>query len=137
VLGGDSGIAGSSAASVVGPDGEKQLGVKFLKLTVDEVHAASYEPRARVKMMDTLGVYAQIMYPNVAGFGAQNFLKAGDDTLRLLCVEIYNDAVAEMQEISGGRLLPMILVPWWDIDAAVAEIRRCAAMGMKGVVTCS
>src|SRR2546423_11630550 len=31
----------------------------------------------------------------------------------------------------------MILVPWWDIDAAVAEVKRGAAMGMKGVVTCS
>ena len=137
VLDGDTVIGGSSAASVVAADGEKQLGIRFLKMTVEDVHAASYEPVARLQMMDTLGVYAHIMYPNVAGFGAQNFLRVGDDQLRLLCVQIYNDAVAEMQDVSGGRLLPMILVPWWDIDAAVAEVRRGAAMGMKGVVTSS
>jgi predicted TIM-barrel fold metal-dependent hydrolase len=31
----------------------------------------------------------------------------------------------------------MALVPWWDIDAAVDEVRRCSAMGLRGCVTCS
>ena len=130
-------IATLTAASVVGPDGSKILGTRFTRLDVDVVHRASYEPEARVQMLDELGIYAQIVYPNIAGFGNQNFLKVSDADLRLACVEIYNDAAAEMQEISGGRLLPMALVPWWDIDASVREIRRCHAMGMRGVVTCS
>ena len=37
VLDGDAVIAGSSAASVVAADGEKQLGIRFLKMTVDDV----------------------------------------------------------------------------------------------------
>ena len=137
VVDGDIVIHGEGAASVVRPDGEKAEGIKFTRLTNEQVHAASYEVGARIQMMDTLGVHAQIMYPNLAGFGAQNFMKAGDAVLRLLCVQIYNDAMAEFQEASGERIFPMILVPWWDVDASVTEIRRCHAMGMKGVVTCS
>ena len=52
-------------------------------------------------MMDTLGIQAQILYPNVAGFGNQNFMKVDDAALRIACVEIYNDAMAELQAASG------------------------------------
>lgn len=56
-----------------------------------------------------------------------------DAELRLVCTQIYNDAGAEMQAESNGRLLPMGLLPWWDIDLAVAEAARCHGMGMHGV----
>ncbi len=136
-INGDIPIANLTAASVIGPEGEKILGTKFTRLDVDSVHRASYDPVARVDMLDAMGIHAQIVYPNIAGFGNQNFLKVDDADLRLACVEIYNDAAAEWQEISNGRLLPQALVPWWDIDASVREIERCAAMGLRGVVTCS
>jgi uncharacterized protein len=137
VVNGDIPISSLGAASVVGPDGEKMLGTSFIKLDVDVVHRASYDAEARVEMLDQLGLTAQIMYPNLAGFGNQNFLRVPDPELRLACVTIYNDAMAEMQDVSGQRLFPMALMPWWDIDASVAETERCQAMGMKGVVTCS
>ena len=73
--------------------------------------------------MDALGVHAQIMYPNVAGFGNQNFLKSSDDMLRLVSVQIYNDALAEFQDATGQRVFGMALLPWWDLEASVAEIR--------------
>jgi predicted TIM-barrel fold metal-dependent hydrolase len=57
----------------------------------------------------------------------------GDDALRLLCVTVYNDAMAGLQEESGGRLFPMGLVPWWDVDACVAETERIARIGLRGV----
>ena len=50
-----------------------------------------------------------------------------------MCTQIYNDAAAEMQADSGGRLLPMALLPWWDVGLSVTEAERCAAMGMRGV----
>ena len=74
--------------------------------------------------MDEAGIYAQIVYPNVIGFGGQNTAQV-DPELRLVSTQIYNDAMAELQEESGDRLCPMALLPWWDIDAAVKETRRC------------
>ena len=106
-------------------------------MSVDEVHAASSQIPARLRLMDEVGVHAQIVYPNLAGFGNQAFMRVQDSELRLLCAQIYNDAGAEHQEQSGDRIFTMALVPWWDIEASVTEVRRCAAMGMRGVVMCS
>src|SRR5436190_957408 len=56
-----------------------------------------------------------------------------DQVLRRLCVEIYNDAMAEIQANSGNRLLPMPVLPAWDVDASVREARRVAGLGLRGV----
>ncbi|MYA24905.1 MAG: amidohydrolase [Acidimicrobiales bacterium] len=125
------------ASSVVDPAGEKVTGTVFFDFDNEMVHRASYDAEARVEMLDQLGLEAQIMYPNVAGFGNQNFLKSPDDALRLISVEIYNDALAEFQAASGQRVFGMALLPWWDLDAAVREIERCHANGLRGIVTCS
>ena len=125
------------ASSVVDPDGQKVTGTVFFDFDNEMVHRASYDAEARVAMLDELGLDAQIMYPNVAGFGNQNFLKSPDDALRLISVEIYNDALTEFQEASGQRVFGMALLPWWDLDAAVREIERCHANGLRGIVTCS
>jgi predicted TIM-barrel fold metal-dependent hydrolase len=103
---------------------------------VSEVHEASWEPKARVALMDDIGVWAQIIYPNVAGFGGHKLMKLPSETSRLI-VETYNDAMAEMQQGSGGRLLPQALIPFWDIDLAAAEAARAAGLGLKGIVRCS
>jgi len=125
------------ASSVVDPEGTKITGTAFFDLDNDMVHRSSFDAEARVEMLDHLGIHAQVMYPNVAGFGNQNFLKSPDDRLRLLSVEIYNDALAEFQAATGDRVFGMALLPWWDLEAAVAEIRRVAGLGLRGIVTCS
>ena len=65
----------------------------------------------------------QVVYPNLAGFGNQNFLKVEDDELRKLCATVYNDAMAEIQAETGDRVLPMALMPWWNIDDCVRRGR--------------
>ena len=99
------------ASSVIDPDGEKITGTAFFDMDNEVVHRASFDPEARVAMLDHLGIHAQIMYPNVAGFGNQNFLKSPDEALRLLSVEIYNDALAEFQTDTGHRVFGMALLP--------------------------
>jgi hypothetical protein len=61
-----------------------------------------WDMKARVELLDALGLYAQILYPNIAGFGSQNFMKVKDDDLRLACAQVYNDAMAEIQAESAG-----------------------------------
>ena len=56
-----------------------------------------------------------------------------DPAIPLLCIELYNDAMAEVQEESENRLLPMPVMPAWDIAGCVREAERCAAMGYRGV----
>lgn len=134
---GDIAIGLPIASSVVDPNGEKITGTAFFDLDNDMVHRASFDAEARLEMLDHLGIHAQVMYPNVAGFGNQNFLKSPDDMLRLVSVQIYNDALAEFQNDTGERVFGMALLPWWDLEAAVDEIRRVHANGLRGIVTCS
>jgi predicted TIM-barrel fold metal-dependent hydrolase len=101
---------------------------------IEQVHAAAYDPTARLELMDEAGVFAQIIFPGVVGLGGQGLADTVTDaTLRSLCVEIFNDASAELQAGSGNRLLPMALLPAWDIEASVREAERAAALGLRGV----
>ena len=100
----------------------------------NEMHPGAYDAKARLKYMDQMGIWAMVMYPNVGGFGAQQFLKLNDPELMLTCVQIYNDWQTEWASADSRRLLPITSIPFWDIEAAVNEVRRCAAMGHKGIL---
>ena len=102
--------------------------------TFDDMHPGAYDAAARLEYMDEMGIWAMVMYPNVAGFGNQEFLKLGDRDLMLACVEAYNDWQTEWASVDPRRLLPITSTPFWDVDAAVREIRRCAAMGHRGIL---
>src|SRR5215510_5948630 len=108
--------------------------MKNVPKNYDEMHPGAYDPKARLKYMDQMGIWAMVMYPNVGGFGAQEFLKLGDPELMLTCVQIYNDWQTEWVSADVRRLLPITSLPFWDVTAAVGEVRRCAAMGHKGIL---
>ena len=59
--------------------------------TYEECPRAAYDADARLEYMDDVGIWAQVLYPNVAGFGSQRFLSIRDDELKLVCVSVYND----------------------------------------------
>jgi uncharacterized protein len=100
----------------------------------EEMHPGAYDANARLKYMDKMGIWAMVMYPNVGGFGAQEFLKLNDPELMLTCVQIYNDWQTEWASADSRRLLPITSLPFWDVAAAVKEVRRCAAKGHKGIL---
>jgi predicted TIM-barrel fold metal-dependent hydrolase len=125
-------VIGYGALSVIKPDGSKEYGLELLKLQLEDVHPASSQIAARVAMMDRQGVAAQILYPNVLGFGNQN-ASSIDAQLRLASTQIYNDAMAEIMEESGQRIFGLALLPWWDPDLMVKETERAAKMGLRGV----
>ena len=133
VIDGDKVIGlGANPASCVKTDGSKYAGLDFMQVSIREVHPSSYSVRERLEVMDATGVSAQVVYPNILGFGGQNAAKV-DAELRLASVQIFNDAMAEIQAESGQRMFPMALLPWWDPKLAAKEIERVHAMGLKGL----
>ena len=126
---------GPPGFTVVQDDGTKAYGTISLA-SFDQMSKAATDPKERLKLLDQLGIAQQIVYPNVAGFGSQNFIRIEDDELRNICCTIYNDAVAEFQDAGDGRLFPQGLVPFWDIPAAVDELKRIGDMGMTGITMC-
>lgn len=119
--------------SVIARGRTKVPGTAFMGWTPDVSDPSSYDMVERVKVMDDMGIWAQILYPNAAGFGSQAFAKVVDPELRRLCASIFNEAMLEIQETSNERLLPMALLPWWDIDASVRAAHQAAADGFRGV----
>lgn len=102
--------------------------------TIDEVPLAAHDAAARVEYMDSVGIWAMAVYPNVGGFGNQAFLGLGDDDLMLACVRAYNDWLVEWCSVDARRFIPIMATPFWDVDATVAEVERCAALGHKGIL---
>ncbi|MFN0089745.1 MAG: amidohydrolase family protein [Acidimicrobiales bacterium] len=103
-------------------------------LTMEQLHPASYDASARLRYMDSEGIWAMVLYPNVGGFGSQGFLKLGDAELMLACVQAYNDFQTEWASADPRRLLPITATPFWDVPAAVEEIRRGHELGHRGVL---
>ncbi len=102
--------------------------------TFEDIHAGAYEPNARLGWMDEGGIYAQVIYPNVAGFAAGSLMKISDPKLRLQCVHAYNDYLAEWCSVGKGRLIPLALLPFWDIDEMVKELERAVKIGHRGAL---
>jgi predicted TIM-barrel fold metal-dependent hydrolase len=125
----------AGAGGVVGRDGQKGRSFEGLyEWEIEQAHVAAYDPIARVELMNEIGVWAQIVFPGVVGLGGQGLAdNVKDVALRTLCLEIFNDASAELQAESGNRLLPMGLLPAWDVDLCVREAQRIADLGLRGV----
>lgn len=103
----------------------------------EDTHPAAYIPSERLKLMNEEGVYAQAIYPNVAGFGAQAFLKIPEPELRIELVRAYNDFLAEWASIAPERFILNCAVPFWDREETVKEIHRCKKMGFRGILFAS
>ena len=100
----------------------------------DEIRPGCWQPGPRLDDMDANWTEASLCFPNFPRFCGQTFAEAADKELALLCVRAYNDwMVEEWCGDSGGRLLPLCLVPLWDADLAVAEVERNAARGVRAI----
>jgi predicted TIM-barrel fold metal-dependent hydrolase len=124
------GFAGGG--SVVNKDNVKIKGSEFIQWPLTGVSPGATFVEPRLEIMDEQGIWGHIMYPNAVGFGGQGFAKIVPQ-LRMLCLSIWNDAMSDMHEESGGRLNGMGIVPWWDRDLAVAEVTRIKEIGIRGV----
>ena len=102
---------------------------------LDDVDPATWEASARLNVMDKYGIWAAVLYPNVAGFGAGKMLTMGDGELMLACVRAYNDFLSRVLVDRPRPLHP-------DHGAAVLGPRRDRAgdrplraqLGHKGVI---
>ncbi|MEX2267940.1 MAG: amidohydrolase, partial [Acidimicrobiia bacterium] len=104
--------------------------VKVTAITFDEMRPGCFDQKARLEDMDANWTEASLAFPTFPRFCGQTFLEADDKELSLLCVQAYNDWMFdEWCSGSGGRLIPLPLIPLWDAKLAAAEVQRSAARG--------
>jgi predicted TIM-barrel fold metal-dependent hydrolase len=103
-------------------------------LTYETMRQGSWKVKDRLEDMDLNHTEASLCFPTMTRFCGQTFYDATDKEVALACVKAYNDwMIDEWCGESGGRLIPLCLIPLWDPVAAAAEIRRNAARGARAV----
>ncbi|MCD4533057.1 amidohydrolase [Nocardioides sp. cx-169] len=103
-------------------------------LRFDDMIPGCYDPVARVKDMDLDGVQAACCFPSFPGFGGRVFLRAKDKELGLACIRAWNDFhIDEWCASAPGRYVPLAILPLWDVQASVEELRRVASKGVRTV----
>jgi predicted TIM-barrel fold metal-dependent hydrolase len=108
--------------------------IQVVPMTYDEMRPGCYSVAGRLADMDLNHVDASLCFPTFPRFCGQTFLGGKDRELALLCVQAYNDwMVDEWCGESGGRLIPLCLIPLWDPHLAAAEVRRNAERGVRAV----
>jgi len=104
--------------------------------TFDEIRPGCWIKSERIADMDANHTEASVCFPNtLPRFCGQTFLERDDKELALLCVQAYNDWMVDdwCAGEGKGRLIPLTMVPLWDVELAAAEVRRAAAMGSFAV----
>ena len=99
-----------------------------------DMRPGCYDREARLADMDINQTERSLCFPSFPRFAGQLFLQGRDRALALASVRAYNDwMIDEWCGPSGGRLIPLCLVPLWDPVLAAAEVRRNAARDCHAV----
>jgi uncharacterized protein len=88
-----------------------------------------WDPVERLKDMDTDGVEAEVLYSEVSAFRYLAEIEEGADE----SVRAFNDVLQQFAEADPKRLVVSYQVPIHDIDRAVAEVQRVAALNAKSL----
>jgi predicted TIM-barrel fold metal-dependent hydrolase len=108
--------------------------VDLRAVTYDDMRPGAWQVEARLADMDANWLEASLCFPTFPRFCGQTFSEAKDKELALLCVKAYNDwMIDEWCAPSGGRLIPLTLIPLWDAQLAADEVRRNAGRGCHAV----
>jgi uncharacterized protein len=102
--------------------------------TLADADPACFDPGARLKALDATGVFAQVLYPNLIGFDSHSFLAELGPTLATEAVRAYNDFLNEFASNDRARFVPVAMLPYWDVDATLTEMKRVSDLGFKGVL---
>jgi len=89
-----------------------------------------HDPITRLADLWRDDTVADVLYPT-AGL---TLLQLDDAELQHACFRAYNEWLAEICRVDPDRLIGHALIPTWDIDVAVNELRRCRHLGLRGAI---
>lgn len=100
----------------------------------EQLRKGCYDSQARVDDMNVNGIAASLNFGSFPGFDGGRFHKVADKNLSLIHLRAYNDwHIDEWCGKHPGRFIPCALLPTWNIDATVEEIKRIARKGCTAV----
>ncbi|WP_088183489.1 amidohydrolase family protein [Sphingobium sp. Z007] len=100
----------------------------------EQLRPGCFDPKARVDDMNVNGVLGSLNFPTMPGFAGGTFIANPNREEALLAIRAWNDwHVLEWCEIGKNRLIPMIILPLWDMDLTIAEMRRMSKYGVHNI----
>ncbi|HVW42053.1 MAG TPA: amidohydrolase family protein [Amycolatopsis sp.] len=125
-------VAGNFALNAVAGKDPREFGLDPRRY--DDMLPGCHDIHDRIRDMDLEGVWAQLCFPNMGGFAGSGFSRSKDFDLAYACVQAYNDFIIdEWCAAYPERQIPLVMLPYWNVEQSVAEIHRTAAKGAKGV----
>ena len=115
---------------LAGAAGKPASDLRALGDTAESLRAGGWDPAARLEDMDADGIAAEVLYPSVG----MRLAQSGDIGYQLACIRAYNDWLVEFCDGGHGRLVGLAMIPAVDPQAAVDEIERAHAAGLRGAM---
>ena len=96
---------------------------------LDGAPPASMQTEARIRLLDDWGVDAGVVFPTIGIL----WDKEDDPELAMAYARAYNRWQWDFASPHPDRILPIAHIPLYDADLALVELRRCLALGFRGV----
>jgi predicted TIM-barrel fold metal-dependent hydrolase len=87
------------------------------------------EPEARLRAMDRDGVHAEVLYSEVSAFRHFGLIRGDWKPIS----RAFTDVLSDFASVDPDRLAVSYQVPVIDIDYAISEVLRLAALGARSV----
>jgi len=118
--------------SLSGAAGVAEKDIEVLSKTKEVGRRGGWDPAARIEDMDFDGVDAQVLFGS--GYGGGIEIRSESRPLCLAMMQVYNDWLAEHCRAYPKRTIGIAEIPHWDVELAIAEARRAAKLGLRGVL---
>lgn len=96
--------------------------------------AGTGSPEQRVREQDADGLDAEVLFTAMVA-GPVLWRNISHNEVYKAIIRAYNDWLAEEYcPVAPDRLIGLGVIPWTNVDDAIAEMEHCAKQGLKGVV---
>ena len=96
---------------------------------LDGCPPASYDPSARIAEMNKWGVSHTLLFPTICILP----FPTNDQALANAYCRAYNNWVHDFALACEGRIWPVAIINWHDVEHAVQELKACLQRGFKAL----
>ena len=118
-----------SIASAAGEDPKDLLTKRGEEAKFEVLPKGGWDAESRLAAQERDGISAEILYPTVG----MEVCNLGDHELKRVCMDAYNEWLAEFTSSAPTRLFGLGQTPMRDIDESIRDLEKMKAMGMVGV----
>lgn len=99
-----------------------------------DLREATYCPSRRIDDMNANGILGAVNFPSFPGFAGQAFWQARDRSNAARIIRAYNDwHIDEWCNSAPDRFIPNAILPLWDMELTLAEVKRLLEKGCHSV----